>query len=391
MSQAEQHHDVVIAGGGPAGAAAARGLATAGFSVLLVDPGRAAPRPGETLAPTVRPLLAELGVWARFAALGSLPSAGTRSVWGDREPVEHSHLGGPYGPGWHVDRAAVDRMLVEAALDAGVTPCRATAVVADHDGTRWRVTTSTGEVACRVLIDATGRRAGVGRALGAERIAFDRLTALATTWPADVRREGYLLVETAPDGWWYSAPLPAGALVAVLLTDADLCRRTGLRTRLPQRLAAAPATAARSLAAGRPAPPPGNALNEAFGTLNALNASFRASAPAVVPATSHRLVRVGDHRPWLAIGDAALAVDPVTGSGMVRALRSAAAGVALATRLLDRPADAAALLAGHESARNEECTAYLTERARLYARERRFATPFWTRRTAFAKPFLAAS
>lgn len=31
-------------------------------------------------------------------------------------------------------------------------------------------------------------------------------------------------IESARHGWWYSAPLPDGSLVAVYLTDADLVR-----------------------------------------------------------------------------------------------------------------------------------------------------------------------
>lgn len=343
---------MVVAGSGPAGAATACGLACAGFSVLLVERGRyELARPGETLAPAVRPLLDALGVWERFVALGPLPSAGTRSVWGGWEPVERSHLTSAYGPGWHVERAGFDRMLAGAAADAGATLRTGTTVRAcAYDGDRWRVVTSAGDVSCRVLVDATGHRAGPGRSLGARRIAFDRLTALATTVP-DVRDAGYLLVETAPEGWWYTAPMPGGALVAVLLTDADLCRRAGLT---PRRLP--PATSARL---GEP----------------------RLSATRVCPAASHRLLRTGDHRPWLAVGDAALTVDPATGSGVVRALRSAEQGVLLASRLLRRPGDAAAI-DRHESARDEECTAYLTERAGYYALERRLSSPFWRRRRA---------
>jgi flavin-dependent dehydrogenase len=345
--------DVVVAGAGPAGAATAYGLAVAGCSVLLVERGRyEQARPGETLAPSVRPLLGALGVWDRFVALGPLPSTGTRSLWGGREPVERSHLASAYGPGWHVDRVGFDRMLAEAAADAGATVRTGTAVRAcEHDGDRWRVVTSAGEVSCRVLVDATGRRAGPGRALGARRIAFDRLTALTTTVP-DVPGPGHLLVETAPEGWWYTAPAPGGAVVAVLLTDADLCRREGLTTRWARRLP--PATSARL-------------------------GGLRLSPARVYPAASHRLLRTGDHRPWLAVGDAALTVDPATGSGVVRALRSAREGVLLATRLIELPSDAAAI-DRHESARDEECTAYLTERAGYYALERRFTSPFWRRR-----------
>ena len=97
-------------------------------------------------------------------------------------------------------------------------------------------------------------------------------------------------------------------------------------------------------------------------------------------AASHRLLAARDERPWIAVGDAALAVDPVSGSGVLRALRTAESAADTAARLLDRPGDAAALLARYESARNGECTAYLTDRARYYGTVRHYATPFWMRR-----------
>ena len=96
------------------------------------------------------------------------------------------------------------------------------------------------------------------------------------------------------------------------------------------------------------------------------------------PAGSSRLVRHGDDRPWVAVGDAALAVDPLTGSGVVRALRMAESAASTVSALLDGGGPGS--LADYESARDEECTAYLTERARQYAGVRRFATPFWARR-----------
>ena len=81
-----------------------------------------APRVGETLSPAVQPLLVELGVWEEFQALCSLPSWGTRAVWGGAEPQEHSRdIAIPYGCGWHVDRRRLDQMLADAAVEAGAS------------------------------------------------------------------------------------------------------------------------------------------------------------------------------------------------------------------------------------------------------------------------------
>lgn len=355
-------YDVVVVGAGPAGAATALRLARAGRSVLVVERSRfAEPRIGETLAPQAQPLLRELGAWDRFGRTGPLPSWGTRSVWDDPQPAEWSHLSSGYGSGWHVDRRAVDRMLADAARAEGAVLRTGTAVVAAEavapgwevlgsDGSRW---------AGRVLVDATGRGARIGRGLGGRRLAFDRLVAVAAAWSGvDPANEQYLLVEAGPDGWWYTAPVPGGHMVGMLMTDADLCRHDGLadRTRWRQRLCGSGLTAARAGA-------------------QALGAGLRVHAAA-----SHRLRRDGDVRPWLAVGDAALAVDPVTGSGFLRALRSAATAAATVGHLLDAPGSGAATLARYESQRDRECTAYLRERARYYGCVQRFRTPFWSRR-----------
>ncbi|HET7463417.1 MAG TPA: hypothetical protein VFJ82_19350 [Longimicrobium sp.] len=79
------------------------------------------------------------------------------------------------------------------------------------------------------------------------------------------------------------------------------------------------------------------------------------------------------------MGDAALAVDPVSGSGVVRALRSARAGAGAVMELLGGAA--ADAIARYEAGRDAECTRYLHERAGYYAIEERWPdAPFWRRR-----------
>ena len=59
--------DVVVAGGGPAGAVAALELSRRGFRVALIEQSAYDNfRVGETLPPQIRSPLMELGVWERF-------------------------------------------------------------------------------------------------------------------------------------------------------------------------------------------------------------------------------------------------------------------------------------------------------------------------------------
>jgi flavin-dependent dehydrogenase len=342
--------DVVVIGAGPAGSVTARLLAGRGHSVVVLER-----RPGhrsgtrETLGPAVQPLLRRLGLWPRFTELGPIPSWGTRSVWSGPEPDDASHP----ACGWHLDRAGFDAMLATAAAEAGAdVRTGATVRSAGHRDGHWTVDGDR-PVTARVLIDATGRRATAGRLLGARREPLDRLVALIGSGPAGPAARLFLQVEAVPDGWWYTAPAPGDTMVAMLVTDVDLCRRHGPVAGWADRLRTAPWTAARL------AGPPGPAR--------------------IRPAASHRLRRTGDPRPWLAAGDAALAVDPISGTGVLRALSHAGAAAETAERLLAGDPSA---LAGYEADRDREFARYRLERTAHYAAANRLDSPFWERRAA---------
>jgi flavin-dependent dehydrogenase len=369
---ASAHVDVAIVGAGPAGSAIARRLAQAGCRVALLERSRFdVPRVGESLAPGVQPLLADLGVWPAFTALAPLPSYGTRSAWGGPEADEYSHVMTPYVTGWHVDRLAFDRMLVDAAVAAGAQLHLATRVVgctrAHHDGGPALVHVAQrsdpdgrDSLSADLLIDCSGRAAVVARRLGARRLVFDRLVGLAAHFDdpgADERC--CTLVETSSDGWWYSAPVQRGRSVAMLMTDGDLAR--------VHELAVAPAWY--------------DALRRAPLTHARIADATLSWGPRTFSALSQRLLRdPADPTRWLAVGDAALAVDPISGSGVVRALRTASSAARAVLAALDGDRDS---LAGYEDERNRECTTYLQERASYYAMEQRWpASEFWARRAA---------
>ncbi|WP_328959129.1 tryptophan 7-halogenase [Kitasatospora purpeofusca] len=360
---------MVVVGGGPAGATAARTLALLGLDVALLErsAGDDRPRPGETLPPAVRPVLARLGLADAVAALDPTPSYGNVSAWGGPELRTSSFVFQPYGHGWHLDRSRFDELLRVEAAAAGatvrrgvrLTGCRRTA-----DGS-WRVTLAPGEeLRADGLIDASGCSAALARSLGAWRDSHDRLVGVAVRYPgsADRRAGGYTLVEAGPDGWWYSASLPTGELIVVQLTDADLCRAGRLADPrvFARRLAATEATRAR---VSRPTP---------------------LDRPRVTPVSGHRLRRPDYVDRWVAAGDAALGVDPLSSSGILRALLTGeAAAHALTHWLLGRPQAAVA----YDHWLDTQHRDYLTARQQVYAQERRWPhRPFWQRRWACQRP-----
>ncbi|HVF15646.1 MAG TPA: NAD(P)/FAD-dependent oxidoreductase [Steroidobacteraceae bacterium] len=367
--------DVAIVGAGPAGSATARRLAQRGCHVLLIEGSRFdESRVGESLAPAVKPLLQALGVWPAFMQLEPVPSYGTRSLWGRDLPEDHSHLMTPYECGWHVERHRFDRMLAQSAVDAGaalhlgarVTGCETTTAGFELRLTDGCSREDRGAVQVRFVVDATGRRTALARFMRARHKTFDRLIGVGTEFEdctADAHR--YTLVETSPLGWWYAAPLTHRRSMVMLMGDADLLQRSGVMQEHGWQTELSATTL----------------LRERVGSAHARRAvrSFCA--------VSQRLMRdPAGASNWLAVGDAALAVDPISGSGVIRALRTAEAASSAIVETLSGNSNA---IPTYEHARNRECTEYLFERVGYYDLEHRWQTTFWHRRRAAAENALA--
>jgi flavin-dependent dehydrogenase len=352
----------VVAGAGPAGSVAAAALARLGLDVVLIDGSVPGEVPiGETLTPDAGPVLTRLGLEDAVTWPNAIPSYGTASSWGGPELERSSFVFHPLGSGWDLDRRRFDAGLRTAAGRAGariVSGARVTSA-ARRPNDRWRLELDAGgaiELCASGVIDATGRRAWLSRGVGARRHVHDHLVGVAVRYSGRGADGGHTLVETERDGWWYSARLPGGDVIVVEMTDADLSRSGGLTDirEFAARVARVPATARR------------------------VEGRAPRCAPRVTSAVTHRLRSVPDLRMWLAAGDAAIGVDPLSSSGLLHALSSGeAAARAMANLLLGRPRAAA----DYEHALDSTFAAYRLARSVVYSWERRWPdAPFWLRR-----------
>ena len=367
--------DVVVAGGGPAGSATARCLAREGMSVLLIERSTyGSQRVGETFPPAMQWVLARLGLWESFCKLGAVPAPGMRCVWGSDEAYERDFIFDPYGCGWHVDRQGFDAFLAQATEAEGVCVLRGARIdriertERPPGGAGWAVNIAAASgplgVEAQFLVDATGRVAALGRHLGARRVAHDRLVGLyafATGSAAD----GSTLIEATENGWWYSAALPASRSVFAFMTDADLCARGRFCSAAGWR----------------------SQLEVAVHTRERAGSLSFDDGLLVLSANSSMLAPLGGPG-WLAVGDAALAFDPLAGQGAYRALLTA---TDVAPALRGSRGDGQALAAyAHSTTRDFD--RFLVDRSRHYEQEQRWpGSVFWRRRSpsAAARPMAA--
>jgi geranylgeranyl reductase family protein len=275
---------VAILGGGPAGAFAAEQLASAGLDVLVFDEKLAWEKPcggGLTYkAYSQYPFLIENSTPKRLITETTLAAAhgGEVSLKLDDPLLIYSRLD-------------LNRMLLERAERAGAQIEKARVLEMSRYGRGWQLRTSSGMVDADFCIVATGARNALAE-VGTELTAEDTMPALGYYVPGDQNR---IDIQFLPRLEGYIWVFPRCGHLSV-----GICGKgepaSSLRKRLEQYLT------------GR-----GIAWK---------GAAFYSHLLPSLGAASWEKNRVAGEG-WMAVGDAAGLVDPVTGEGLYYAIRSA--------------------------------------------------------------------
>jgi flavin-dependent dehydrogenase len=211
--------DAVVIGGGPAGASVGRLLAAWGHSVVILD--SAPPRArglAESIPPSTRKLLSEIGVLDAVERASFLRGRGNTVWWASAEPRVET-FGAEPGTSvpafaYQVFRPDFDRVLLDSAASAGADvrkPARVRAVAFgdEHATVDYEENGRVSTVAGRLVLDCSGRAGVVSRRFRRVQPGH-RTYALVGVWECerwDFSDDTHTAVETFEDGWAWSVPI----------------------------------------------------------------------------------------------------------------------------------------------------------------------------------------
>jgi flavin-dependent dehydrogenase len=351
--------DVCVIGGGPAGSTLAARLAALGHRVVLVE--RAVfPRKhlGESLTPGVRPLLESIGAGDVFKKAGAQAVGSVLVNWedGPRERLD------PESRGMLVDRGRFDALLLDHARAAGVEllhpatfkDCRELA-----DG--WQIHVQRGDetvcIQARFLADASGRAFATR---GRKRRTGARTTAFYAYWQGSglpMRPR----IEAGSDAWYWGVPIPDGTYNTLVFVDP----RSYALDRLEELLSR-------------------SGLFE--GCRN-----VRLAAPIQAADATSYMDEESVTRRSIKVGDAALAVDPLSSSGVQKAIQSALSGAVVVNTLLRKPESGEAAIEFYRSSLADAAQHHCNWAGEYYsAAAATRNAEFWRQRSASSAPAPAA-
>lgn len=327
MAHSDPQYDVLIIGGGPAGATAGLALAREGWRVLLLERS-SFPRfhIGESFLPRNMELIRELGLEAELRKIPQVEKRGAEFLLGHGRDEGTLYwfndiLTGGETISFNIERAPFDAMLLDSARQAGVEvreQCAVKKILRMADG-RVEAVTDAGEVSARWLVDASGQATMIGKHLGIRKVLpHRRKVAYFGHFENVVRRPGveggFIVIVMTDEGWFWLIPLDETRTSIGVVMHADQAKKVGLppEQMLPWAIERCPAVKMRMADAVYPD-------NSGYHVL--ADFSYRCS-PYAGPG-------------YFLVGDAAVFVDPIFSTGVCMGMMSgveAARGVSALLR-----------------------------------------------------------
>ncbi|KAF5331302.1 hypothetical protein D9758_015808 [Tetrapyrgos nigripes] len=373
-----ENYDVIVIGGGVAGCSTALSLTRKkpDAVVLVLDNanvssfkvGIALPEEAQQVLSYLAPqypleLLQDLSESESIPLLSR--SSGNACSWSGPDLRENRAQKDGSGIGWHLDRAQFDEILRDVVIGSTESQkapslSRGTFIGIEKvdEGRLWSISVQDSEskevtvYTSKWVVDASGREATVARMLGARTVQFDTLTAFhalfmqipnALSTDPDHRS----IIEASENGWWFTAPTPSRVRVVIYYTDKSnpTARAAQTQSGFLKLLFRGTVHIARLLTKYQYAIVPGTTADN---TSNSTVDKSKSKKPAIyqIPAGSTHLTPCcnqrngedGDGARWCAVGDAAMAIDPLASQGILNAMKlGSCVGDAIARELLLRP------------------------------------------------------
>lgn len=334
--------EVLVIGGGPAGATTSMLLAQHGHDVVLLDKAHfpRAKACAEYVNPAAAEILGRIGIHTRALEAGAAPVQGMTVITLRGAGFTLDYVTNTLYPALGLSREQLDWLLIARARDAGVDVregCPVRDVRREPDGELRVHVVEAGHdriLRPRLLIGADGRYSIVARGLGVSReVRWPRRIGLAAHYRDFPLVNGFGEMHVSPHGYCGVAPQEQGQVNIAMVLDLSRFRtRQGDRQPVARHvealLASFPGLAERARGAERVSPVRG------------------------VGPLAHRVTRVaGDG--FLLVGDAAGFFDPFTGEGIYDALHGGELAAATASQALREGDVSASRLAAYRRARRD--------------------------------------